>query len=169
MSKFHFYRFENYKEGKMAVLDAIDVPCPYPVNVYIDNYEDAVKTPECDVVIDVHGVCEDLKIFESEDETEIDGMAAISLIPMGTFPLDPGEGASPHVLFSGKIVYVEKNPDPQGEINYFLRIETYGMIISTYIHSDFEIWEANFASGVAWLYGDMISERGERREESKTG
>ena len=158
MTRLHFYRFEDCEDGKMAILDSLDAPCPYPVNVYIDNYADAAELVECDVVIDMHGVCSDMKVYESEGEIGDNGMTPVSLIPIGTFPLNPDDSPSPYVMFSGKVAYVEKNPDPQGELNCFLRIETYGMMISTYIHSDNEIRVGNIVSGVAWLYGDMLPE-----------
>ncbi len=162
MTKLHFYYFSDYEEGKMAHTETTG-DYEIPMNVFIDNSGDYDGLSECICDIEVCGVSGDTQIFDSEasyraSDAQLD---VIAMIPMGTFSPrsnDTDFKPSPHIIFSGIVREVAMNPDaPENEPNYKLLIETLGFSFTLYIHYEGKIQVGYIATGVAWLYGNIVA------------
>ena len=160
MAKFHFFRFEDCEDGKMSVMESVDEH--YPVNICTDNYEEVADLQECDVEIDVYGIGSDIEVFESEETFAAkpdNHMAPISLIPVGTFAIEANKDTfepSPHVLFAGRVISVERNPeDSEDQPNFLLGVETLGMTLNLYLRYEGDIQLGFIVYGIAWLFGDI--------------
>lgn len=81
------------------------------------------------------------------------------MIPIGTFPLDEEENfrESPHIIFTGKILDVDRNPTaPPDEPNYCVTVETLEMTITVFFISAENISVGGILHGVARLYGNIL-------------
>ena len=86
-------------------------------------------------------------------------MAPVSLIPMGTFPVDPDDKnfqQSPNIIFSGKVLRADFDAEAAAEDpNYSIVVETFKMNFTLICQYDGEIAKDNIISGIARLYGDI--------------
>lgn len=162
LESLHFFGVVDYEEGKMAHVETCD-DREMPLNIFIDNYEDYAGLEECYCEIDIQGVSRDVEIFDSEEDycATAHTMAPVSLIPVGTFPLNPQDDdfkPSPYVSFSGIVQDAEIDLDTdENTPNCKLTIETYGFTFDLYIHYDGNIELQGIVCGTAWLYGDIHS------------
>lgn len=162
LESLHFLGFVDYEEGKMAQVETCE-DCEMPLNIFIDNYENYAGLEECDCEIDIQGVSRDVEIFDSEEDycANAHTMAPVSLVPVGTFPLNPKDdtfGPSPNVLFSGIVQDAEIDLDAgENNPNCKLTIRTYGFTFDLYIHYDENIKPKSIVCGTAWLYGNIHS------------
>ncbi|MBE6069674.1 MAG: hypothetical protein E7211_18585 [Clostridium lundense] len=160
MSTFTFYGFADYEGGKIARLETFGENIP--VNIFVDNASDITPSKGDVCSIEVCGEGSDLSFFATEEEYQVSGhrMATISLIPVGTFPLNPNDKQfhqSPHILFSGIVRSVEWNPSAEDdEANCCLTIETLDITLTLYCRNEAPVEAGYIVHGVAWLYGDMI-------------
>ena len=163
MNKFYFNGFEDYEDGKMARLITTG-EYEIPINVFIDNANDYEDMGHGFCTIDVSAMGSSIEIYKDEEDYRSAGtcMDIISMIPVGTFPLDDDDEdfeESPHILFSGKVIEAEANPDAdEDEPDYCLCIETLGFEMNLFVKSDEEIENGNIVHGVAWLFGDIVEE-----------
>ena len=161
MSTLTFVCFMDYKDGKMARMETTE-DMEIPVNIFIDNaseFEDLQRETPCS--IDIYGVGSNIEVFPSEEAYEASGlqMAPISMIPMGTFPVndDPDFMESPHILCSGMVTEVENMPPSNpGDPNYCLTIETLEFEFHLYALLDKPVAAGYIIHGVAWLFGDIV-------------
>lgn len=160
MTKLIFHGLTEYEDGMMARVETTgDYKIPF--NVYIDNSAELEDIHEGLCSINICGVGSGFQVFATEDEYEASDnkMALISMIPVGTFPLEGDDEQfepSPHILFTGKVQNVEWNdiagPD---EPNCCVLIETLGLELELYMKYDEKIERGCIIHGVAWLFGDM--------------
>ena len=129
-----------------------------PVNIFADDDSDwEIKdgTP-CD--IEVFGTADDIEVFDSEEAFAAHNsiMAPISMIPSGTFSSESSE-QSPHIIFSGKVIEVEKDPNAEeNQPNYCLNIDSHELRFCLFVRYGGEIAAGNIVSGEAWIYADII-------------
>ena len=159
---FTFHDFIQYDDrndhGFLAELETGD---GVPVNVFAepDSCFDLKEGDPCEVL--VYGVCNNVSVFATEEEygTSDIQMDVIAMIPAGTFPLDPDDEdfkPSPWIIYSGRVIQVEKlEAKKENRPNYFIVVETLGMITGLYTHFDGEIKPGNIVHGTAWLYGNI--------------
>lgn len=161
MTQLKFLGFKDYEEGKMACMETIGDEIP--LNIYIinaDEFDEDEKEELCE--IEIFGEGEDIRIFGSEEEyykDEESEMAVISMIPLGTFPVDNHWNdfeMSPYILFTGKVLdfgwNISAKPD---EFNCAVTIETLGIVFCLFVRYDGIIEVGNVVQGVAWLYGSI--------------
>ena len=163
MSRLKFCYFTDYEDGKMARMLTTE-EMEIPVNIFIDNANEIGDAHEGYCNIDICGIGSSIEIFSSEDEYAASDsqMAVVSMIPMGTFPVNPDDKdfeESPHILFTGKVLDVEWNPEAEeDEANCCLLIETLELLVNLYLRYDKPIENGYIVHGVAWLFGDMEME-----------
>lgn len=163
MTRLTFCRFMDYEDGKMAGM-LTSGEMEIPVNIFIDNADEFKDAKKGECFMDICVVGSNIEIYSSEEEYEAAGsmMAVPSMIPMGTFSVDPENEdfeESPHILFTGRILDVEWNPDAlDGEANCRLLIETLELIINLYMEYNAPVEKGFIVHGVAWLFGDMHME-----------
>ena len=160
MSKFFFYDYIDYEEGRMAHVCTTDMN-EIPLNIHIDNDDEFpdLKDRECE--INVAGVTGDIQVY-SEAKAFYEagtGFYEKSLIPVGTFSVPGNEDTfrpSADVIFTGQVLDVQWNPDSEpGEPNCCILIETLGFEFSLFLEYDGEIEKGYIVSGSAWLFGEI--------------
>lgn len=164
MTNLKFCGFMDYDDGKIACLETIDDEIP--MNIFIDNSDEFDENmEECTCEIEICGIGSEIEIFSSEEEyykNRKEKMAAISMIPMGTFPLSGKEEdfkQSPHIIFTGKVIGVEWDPSAEpNEPNCDVAVETLGFVFNLYFRYEGKVEIGNIVHGVAWLFGDMSME-----------
>ncbi|MBQ6162930.1 MAG: hypothetical protein IJK23_00510 [Clostridia bacterium] len=160
MNQFRFYGFSDYEDGKIASLETVG-EYEIPLNVFIDNASEFDDIDECFCTVDLYGIGSEIEVFSSEEAYRAADkkLAVISMIPIGTFSAQPDDESfqpSPHILFTGKVLYVERDPNAGAdEPNYFASVETLELKINLYFRYDGPVEEGYIIYGVAWLYGDM--------------
>ena len=160
MSKFFFYDYIDYEEGRMAHVCTTDMN-EIPLNIHIDNDDEFpdLKDRECE--INVAGVTGDIQVYpEAKAFYEAGtGFYEKSLIPVGTFSVPGNEDTfrpSADVIFTGQVLDVQWNPDSEpGEPNCCILIETLGFEFSLFLEYDGEIEKGYIVSGSAWLFGEI--------------
>lgn len=159
MTDFKFFYFTEYEDGKLAHLETCE--SEIPVNIYAEPDSD-FSLKENDICsVDIIGVGSEIKYYENEEEfVKADtGLDVVSMIPIGTFPLDEDENfeESPHIIFTGKIIAVDADPTAKSdEPNCFVIVETLDMTVTVVLNSDENISVGGILKGVAWLYGDIL-------------
>ncbi len=160
MAKLDFKYFMDYDNGKIARFETTGDEEGVPVNVFIDNYTEKLDTSERSCEVDIYGIALDTEVYATEEEYDASQsefrMASRSMIPSGTFSPE-GEGAqSPHIIYTGKVLDLETNPDPkEGEPDYLLHIDTYGFDFYLYLDCKEEIKEGYIVHGSAWIYTNI--------------
>ena len=150
---------DNRGSGHMARVETSEEQIP--VNIFMEPESDFSLREGDPCETDVYGVSRDLKAYPTEEayyNTSENKLAAKALIPSGTFPFDPEANdtfkQSPWIIFSGKVLYAEKNPEPDGKApDYFLAVETFDMTLLVYAACKDEIEEDYIVSGTAWIFG----------------
>ena len=150
---------DNNEEGKMTRFNT--EKDHIPVNIFIDNAYKFSDMKKCLCAVDICGVGCDIDVYESEEEyhSAKTNMAEISMIPMGTFSVNDDKDfkESPHIIFSGKVLDYEWNPEPKpDEPNICILIETLGLVFNLYASYDGKMDKGYIVHGVAWLYGDIV-------------
>ncbi len=169
MSKMQFCYFMDYEDGKMARMETAENEIP--VNIFIDNAADYADAGEGPCEIQICGVGSDIEIYATEEEFEAahPRLADISMIPAGTFSVnsdDENFEESPHILFSGRVLDVERNPEAEADgPNCFILVETLEMEVSLYLRCDGPVEPGYIVYGVAWLFGDLQMEGPENAED----
>ena len=159
MTDFKFFYFTEYEDGKLAHLETCE--SEIPVNIYAEPDSD-FSLKENDICsVDIIGVGSEIKYYENEEEfVKADtGLDVVSMIPVGTFPLDEDENfeESPHIIFTGKIIAVDADLTAKSdEPNCFVIVETLDMTVTVVFNSDENISVGGILKGVAWLYGDIL-------------
>ena len=165
MTHLYFHYFKDCEDGKMAHFETTGEE-RIPINVFIDNYENFRDALEGPCQMDIYGMGSDIEVFASEEEyyaSKYSAFSAVSMIPIGSFvPYGENEEAridSPHILFSGRVLDVDRNPEPKdGEPDYLVYVETLEFDFYLYCgycgHID-NIEPGNIIYGVAWLFGDL--------------
>ncbi len=159
MSEFTFCYFTDCEDGKMARVETAG--SGIPVNIFIDNAAERAGIKKGPCSIDVRGVGSGVRVFASEEAYRAAGCktAPFSLIPAGTFSPRGGDDAfeeSPRVLFSGRVVEVERDPEAgEDEPDCRLRVETLEFAFDLYLRYDGPVEAGNIVHGSAWLFGDM--------------
>jgi hypothetical protein len=156
---------DNNEEGKMARFNT--EKDHIPVNIFIDNAFKFNDIKKCLCTVDICGVGRDIDVYESEEEyhSAKTNMAEISMIPMGTFSVNDDKDfkESPHIIFSGKVLDYEWNPEPEpDEPNICILIETLGLVFNLYASYDGKMDKGSIVHGVAWLYGDIVKAEDEK-------
>lgn len=164
-TKLTFHRFMDYddgrEKGKLARLSTVDNEIP--VNIYAEpdsNFE--LSDGElCD--LEIYGVGSEFDVYPDEDAFSEAGtnFAPVSMIPMGTFPLDDDDDLmeNPRIIFTGKVIYVENYPDADiSRPNYCVVVETLEMNVILACRYDQQINTGNIIYGVAWLYGTIAAD-----------
>lgn len=158
-TRFLFHRFSDYEDGKMARLEMMGED-EIPINLFADNAAEVQLTEGEPCYAVVCGIGSDIRVYPSGEAMEQErGMAKQSLIPMGTFPLDPDDEnfeESPHILFGGIVLDAAFLRDaPENDANCCLLVETLGMNFELYFRYEGTIEPGNAVYGVAWLFGDL--------------
>ncbi len=164
MTKLNFLCFMDCEDGKIARVETTDGEnAGIPVNIFIDNADKYENAQEGPCAIEIYGVGSDIQIFSSEEDyykIEGNGMVPVSMIPMGTFPVnDQSEDfeQSPYILFSGKALDVKWDPSAKpNEVNCNIAVETFGFTFTLCLHYEGKVGVGNIVRGVAWLFGDMV-------------
>jgi len=159
--KLKFCGYTDYEEGKLARVETIE--SGIPVNIHAEDDSDfGMKSGEI-CIVDIYAVGSDISVYSSEEEYKNSGnrMAAVSMIPMGTFSVNPEDEnfkQSAQILYTGKAAAVEKSPqgDDENAPNYLLKIQTYEMEFQLYTHYDGIIKTGYIVHGIAWLFGDIL-------------
>lgn len=155
----------DYEDGKIARVESISEE-GVPFNVFIDNAGEFPNLREGPCEIDISGVGSDIEVYAIEEDYEKahPQFAAISMIPIGTFPPRGEDGPfeeSPHVMFAGRVTDAEWNPDADpDEPNCWLKVETYGFDFGLFIRWDRPVEPCSIVSGIAWLFAS-IAENGD--------
>ncbi len=166
MSQFKFCYYQDHEDGKMARVETAgdEYESGIPVNIFIDNAEEHLDMEEGLCSIEVCGVGSDFTVYPDEASYEAAGtnFASVSMIPMGTFAPpseERGSGESPHIMYSGRVMEVERAPACQApEPNIRIGIETLGLCFDLFTRYDGPVEPGNNISGVAWLFGNIASE-----------
>ncbi len=160
MSKFYFYDYIDYEDGKMAHVCTTDIN-EIPLNIHIDNDDEYPNPKYCECEIDVAGVTGEINVYKSS-EAYYDagtGFADMSLIPAGTFSVSENADKfrpSADIIFSGQVLDVQWNPSSgPDEPNCCIRVATLGFEFSLYLEYHGEIKKGYIVSGTAWLFGEI--------------
>ena len=163
MNRLEFCYFQNYEDGKMArLLTTGDYEIP--VNIFIDNDSELEDVSEGYCNIDVCAVGSSIEFYATEEEyrRQNSDMDIISMIPVGTFSVEPDDEdfeESPHILFTGRVLDVEWAPEAdEDEPNCCILIETLELVITMYLRYDKPVERGFIVHGAAWLYGDLEME-----------
>jgi hypothetical protein len=159
MSDFTFCRFTDYEDGKMARLETIE--SEIPLNLFAEPDSDfTIKENEL-CIVNIYGIGSNVKVYNDEETYKSSGskMASVSMIPIGTFPINPDDEdfqESPHIMFTGKVTAVEFDSDArEDEPNYFVSVKTLEMDANIFLLYEGVIKVGEIISGIAWLYGDV--------------
>lgn len=157
MSKLKFFYFTDYEDGKIARVETTGEN-NIPFNIFIDNAADFADAKEGSCSVDICGIGSEISIFESEEEYRSSNpiMDTISMIPIGTFPANSDDEhfeQNPHVMFTGKVLDVKRNPD--SEPNCCILLETLEFTFCLYINYDAPVEKGFIVNGIAWLFGDL--------------
>lgn len=162
MNKLKFCFFIDCEDETMArMLTTGEHEIPF--NLFVESPSGNPEPPKDDCYIDICGIGDSVEIYASAEEYQANNptMAEISMIPMGSFALDPedeGLAQSSLILFSGKVLDVEWNPpdaDPD-EVNCCALIETLGLFINLFFQCDKPLEKGYIVHGTAWLYSDLM-------------
>ncbi len=162
MTRMKFNGYMDYENGKMALCETVGRD-EIPVNISIDNAEEYAWFENGLCLMELGGVGSNYSFYPSEEAylASKPRMAPVSMIPMGTFPLreeDEDFEPSPHILFTGKVLDVDRNENAGPEdANCCLIIETLGLTFRLFTRCGRDVREGYYVHGVAWLFG-MITE-----------
>ncbi len=159
MTDFKFCWFSDYEDSKIARLETTE--SEVPVNIYAEPDSDFNLQEDDLCSVEILGVGSEIEFYEDEDDFQKANtqLASISMIPMGTFSLhdDDNFQESPHIIFTGKILDVEMNPDAdEDEPNCCALVETLEMLVNVYFRAESSITAGGILHGVAWLCGDIL-------------
>lgn len=165
MNKAVFGCYMDYDEEEtLARINLIeDGGLEVPVNVSLDD--------ESDMDIENGERCEaelwsneyEVSFYPSEEayyKADTSQMAAISMIPMGTFPASSEEEKdykqNAMILFTGIVREVAVNPNREtDEPKYWLRIETFALTFDLYYYGTETVEPGFLVHGEVWLYGQI--------------
>ena len=155
-----FKRYIQYSEEETlaAVLASQDM---VPVNISLDEGSDMNLETGDECVAELWSNDYEVSIYSNEEEYRAAGtnMAPISMIPMGTFPANPGQKdfrQNAMILFTGIVREAERNPEPEEDAPVWrLRIETYALSFDLYYFEDELIQPGYLVHGQVWLYGAL--------------
>ena len=162
MVNLYFDAYKDGTEGKMASMRTFEEMIP--INIHLEPGSDSDLTEDTVCSTDIFADEDELYIFKDEEaycqaETL---MAPYSLMPIGTFNTTPDGtpvNESPFILFSGEIINVIDNPNPnKGDSpDYLVAIKSYDLIFNLYLYADDHphdsIEKGAFIHGTAWLFG----------------
>ena len=152
-----FCAYIDHEEGKLAAMETQgDSGMSIPVNIFAEDGSDFSLTDGTVCTLEIGGEGCNIKVYASEKEVVANTkMAGISMIPMGTFSLEPDDPdfqPQPTIIFSGKVLNVAQNPNPsEEEYQYYVEVETLDMTLALYLDCDEKIEVGNYIHGVAWL------------------
>lgn len=155
-TEFVFNFYIECEDGKIANINTGDLS----LNVFIDNYDEIEVSEQGKYAMCIEGVSDKISVWKNSEEYSASDpkMAETAMIPIGTFPPEPGRDfkPSPYILFSGKVIEVDKDPDSEdSEPNYCMTVETYGISFNLFVRYDGVIEKGYIIHGVAWLYGNI--------------
>lgn len=163
ITDFVFNGFSDYNDGdESGKLASLETAGEYnvPVNVYAEDKTDFTLLPGEACTAEVIGIGSGIQAYESE-EAYLDSWehaAPVSLIPIGTFSHDGKSDfeQSPDILFTGKVVETEIDPDAEPhEPNFRIVVETLDMTLTVYARYNGKIEPGYTVQGHAWLFGDV--------------
>lgn len=166
MTKVIFKSFFNHEDERMAHLGVFtDDGLEIPVNISVGDATG--QNLEEDSIYQASLWSDEYKISIYADKEERaaagEGMGAVSLIPIGTFPADHDwDNFVPTglVLFSGNVTDVRLNEETgEDEPTCFVDIQSYGFSFTLHYYGDEMIEEGYIITGTAWLYGDLYEEK----------
>ena len=151
----------DYEEGRLANVETLE--SEIPVNIHAEDDSDFTLQEGENCNVEIYAVGNNFKLYSSETEYKASGkkMAVMSMIPAGTFPVDPEDKnfrESAHIIYTGKVLNVSKEQDEKGKDgypNYFLKIQSYEIEFGLYVYYDGEIKKGDIISGMAWLFGTI--------------
>ena len=156
-----FDGYTDYEEGKLARVETME--SEIPVNIHAEDDSDFEMESGEICTVDIYAVGNQISVYPSEEAygKSDNYMAAISMIPMGTFPANPEDKnfkQSAHILYTGKVLSVEKysQQKDKNEPDYLLSIQTYEMEFQLYTYYDGLIENGYIIHGIAWLFGNIL-------------
>ena len=158
-TEFVFHRWIDSRGGHLARF-SLETAGGIPVNIEIDNANEAGITAGQTYRVEVYGFGSTPEVYASETDyySSKHGMYVDSLIPTGTFPSASrsGKEESAEILFSGKaqIVATKSGAGPN-EPNCCIIVKVLGMAFLYYTRSDAIIAPGSIVHGTAYLYGEL--------------
>lgn len=179
----YFVRYVDGEEGKMAQMETLETRVPVNIHLEDDSDFDLKEGTLCKVYLSADG--SDLSFYDDEDSFKNTGigMASQSMIPAGTFSLEPNASdfqPSPFIIFAGKVPVFQfsegaNNPD---EPNFRFFVQSFELNFWLYYRlpskfkelnaEEYEVCKKEDGSGInlqngmivyglAWLYGTVKS------------
>lgn len=152
-----FYGYIDHEEGKLASMETQgDSGFEIPVNIFAEEGNGFSLAEGTVCTLEIGGEGCNIKVYASGKEVVANTkMTEISMIPMGTFSLEPDDPdfqPQPTIIFSGKVLNVAQNPNPsEEEYQYYVEVETLDMTLALYFDCDETIEVGNYIHGIAWL------------------
>ena len=159
--RLRFCGYMDYEEGKLARVETLE--SEIPVNIHAEDDSDTTLYEGDDCVVNIYAVGNHFELYHTEAEYKAAGkrMAAMSMIPSGTFPANENDEdfrQSANIIYTGKILDVWKEREATENINepnYCLEVQTYELRFLLYVWYDGTIERGTLISGVAWLFGTV--------------
>ena len=156
-----FCGYMEYEEGQLARVETLE--SGIPVNIHAEDDSDFTLHEGENCEVDICAVGSHFELYRTEAEYKAAGkrMAAMSMIPSGTFPANPDDAGfrqSADIIYTGKILNVMKAQEETAEENgpnYCLEIQTYELRFYLYVWYDGTIECGSLISGTAWLFGTL--------------
>ena len=169
MTIMKFCKYLDHEEGKLAAMETQgESELEIPVNIFAEDGSDYSLEEGTICALDIEGEGYDIDVYTTKDEmSKNTRMAEFSMIPMGTFPLEPDDPdftPQPTIIFCGKVLDASKNPEPTPDTyNYRVEVKTLDLFLTLYLDSDEDIPVGAYIHGVAWL--SAVIQRGDQNDD----
>lgn len=157
MTNMTFYYFIDYENGKIARMETIG-DYEIPLNVLIENEHNLINMSQGQYKLILYAISDNLKFYSSTEAFNASScnVACNSVFPIGVFSENPNNQnvkESPHILFAGKVMCVEKDAG-NSECCIYVKTGYFGF----YLYASFEddIRAGYIVYGKAYLYADII-------------
>ncbi len=152
----------DFEDGRIASMHTMggDSDLEIPVNVFAEPGSDDSLTEGTVCTVELSAAAYEIDVYASAEDVSGDtGMADFSLIPMGTFPLDPDDPdfrQNPWISFSGKVVHLalRRCRDSASEdCDYALcvTVKTLDMLVTFELECNAEVEIGEYWHGAAFL------------------
>ncbi len=165
-TRMRFCEFLDHEEGKLASMETQgDSGFEIPVNIFAAEGSDFSLKQGAICALDIEGEGVNIDVYRTKEELlEDTHMAEFSMIPMGTFSLEPDDRdftPQPTIIFSGQVLNASRNPEPTPDTyNYCVEVKTLNLFLTLYLDSDEDVPVGAYIHGVAWL--SAVIQRGDQ-------
>lgn len=161
MSKFIYNGSFMQDDDRIAILESIEEGFPLNVCMEEGSSFDLAEGDECEL-LDLSGVAGNMSFYGSSEEYYETNphLADCAMIPSGTFPAkieDDEFEPSPTIIFTGKVLETDIDPEAGDWPNCMAVVDTYGFTISLYWHDDEKKLPkvGGIMKGQAWIYANV--------------